>query len=174
MRAKTEINTAASKRGSSNGSDAIALLKADHTTVRKLFEAYEEAKEKDDGDKKSELGTQICQQLTIHATIEEELFYPAVREEFGGDEKDVEMLDEAEVEHSRVKVLVAEIQEAIESNSLDGKADAKVKVLSECVEHHVREEEDKMFPEVKKSEFDLDAIGAQLTNRKEELQADLA
>ncbi|SRR6266404_4378258 len=156
---------------SPNDQDAIGLLKADHAAVAALFKSYEEAQADEDNDRKVVLATQICDELTIHATIEEEIFYPAVRAEFG-DEEDLKMLDEAEVEHARVKDLVAQIRTAIDVG-LDPKADANVRVLSEYVEHHVREEEDQMFPEVETSDLDLDGLGTLLKGRKGELEAQL-
>jgi hemerythrin-like domain-containing protein len=171
MPTKTEPSTMDGKR-SPNDQDAIRLLMADHAAVAALFKNYEEAQADEDNDTKVVLATQICDELTIHATIEEEIFYPAVREEFGDEQNDLKMLDEAEVEHARVKDLVAQIRIAIDVG-LDPKADANVKVLSEYVEHHVREEEDQMFPEVETSDLDLDGLGTLLKGRKGELEAQL-
>ena len=144
---------------------AIALLKADHKKVAGLFEQYESAK--DNEDKKAELADQICVELTIHATIEEEIFYPAARDAL--DEDDMDLLEEAEVEHDGVKRLVAEIEEALEGDGPDEKMDAKVKVLGEYVTHHVKEEETEMFPKLEATDMDMEAIGAELATRKQEL-----
>src|SRR5205085_11025070 len=122
--------------------DAIALLKADHRKVEELFEKYETAR-----GKKADIARKICMELTIHTMIEEEIFYPACRE--AGVESD--MLDEANVEHDGAKVLIAEL----ENGSPDDEYyDAKVKVLSEEIKHHVKEEEKRggIYTEAKKAE----------------------
>ena len=144
--------------------DAIALLKADHRKVEELFEEYESSKDEAEDDAKAELVAKICLELTIHATLEEEIFYPAAREAL--DEEDADMLDEAEVEHTSVKVLIADLAEMQPSDQL---YDAKVKVLSEYVKHHVQEEEGEIFPSVRESEVDLAALGEEVTTRKQEL-----
>src|SRR6201747_1167537 len=139
--------------------DAIALLKADHRKVEDLFEKYETARSK-----KADIARQICMELTIHTMIEEEIFYPACRE--AGVESD--MMDEANVEHDGAKVLIAEL----ESGSPDDDFyDAKVKVLSEEIKHHVKEEEQRggIFTEARKADLDLDALGEQMATRKKEL-----
>jgi hemerythrin superfamily protein len=141
--------------------DAIALLKADHRTVEELFEQYEGAT---GSAKKRKIATQICLELTVHAQIEEEIFYPACE---GKIEED--LLKEAYVEHDGAKVLIAEI----EAGSPDDEYyDAKVKVLSEQIEHHVEEEEKRMegmFSQARHAGLDMDALGEQLRTRKEEL-----
>ena len=141
--------------------DAIALLKADHRKVEDLFEKYESARSK-----KADIAHQICLELTVHTMIEEEIFYPACRE--AGVESD--MMDEANVEHDGAKVLIAEL----ENGSPDDEFyDAKVKVLSEEIKHHVKEEEQKggIFSEARKADLDLAALGEQLLARKKELMA---
>ena len=143
--------------------DAIALLKADHRKVEELFEQYESAS--GDG-KKQKIALQICLELTVHATIEEEIFYPACE---GKIEQD--LLEEAYVEHDGAKVLIAEIEAG---GPDDDYYDAKVKVLSEQIEHHVEEEEmrmEGMFSQARKAGLDMDALGEQLAARKEELTA---
>ena len=141
--------------------DAIALLKADHRKVEELFERYESAR-----GKKAEIARQICMELTIHTMVEEEIFYPACRE--AGVESD--MMDEANVEHDGAKALIAEL-EAGSPN--DEYYDAKVKVLSEEIKHHVKEEEkrDGIFAQAKEKDLDLDALGKQIAARKEALKA---
>ena len=143
--------------------DAIALLKADHRTVEALFEQYEGAT---GSAKKQKIALQICLELTVHAQIEEEIFYPACE---GKIEED--LLKEAYVEHDGAKVLIAEI----EAGSPDDEYyDAKVKVLSEQIEHHVEEEEKRMegmFSQARQAGLDMDALGEQLRARKEELVA---
>ena len=141
--------------------DATMLLRRDHEAVSALFEQYEKARSKA---KKFDLVQEICEELTIHAQIEEEIFYPAVRKAL----KDDDLLDEAQVEHNSLKKLIAEVE------GKDVKAepmfDAKITVLSEYVKHHVKEEQDEMFPKAKKSGLDLKALGAELAARKEELK----
>lgn len=141
--------------------DAVALLKADHRTVEDLFEKFEGAK--GDG-AKQKIALQICMELTVHAKIEEEIFYPACE---GHVEED--LLKEAYVEHDGAKVLIAEIEAGDPSDEF---YDAKVKVLSEQIEHHVEEEEKRMegmFSQARKAGLDMDALGEQLRARKAEL-----
>jgi hemerythrin superfamily protein len=141
--------------------DAVALLKEDHRKVEELFEKFESAS--GDG-RKQKLAQQICLELSVHAQIEEEIFYPACE---GKVEED--LLKESYVEHDGAKVLIAEI---LGGGSDDEFYDAKVKVLSEEIEHHVQEEEKRMeglFAQAKKAGLDMDALGEQLAARKQEL-----
>jgi len=143
--------------------DAIALLIEDHETVKSMFEQYEEL-----GDRahvsKQKLALQICEELTKHTMIEEEIFYPAVRKAI----KDEDMMDEAVVEHASAKDLIAQIQSMDPTEDL---YDAKVKVLSEMIEHHVEEEETEMFPKVRKAkQLDLEELGQAMAARKEQIQ----
>jgi len=146
--------------------DAIVLLKADHAAVKKLF-AKEGKLTKQDGQKKQDIFNHIKGALEVHATIEEEIFYPAFLEAT----QDKDMHHEAVVEHDGAKKLIAEIQSMSAS---DDYFDAKVTVLSEMIKHHVKEEEQPggMFAEAKKSDMDLHALGAQLRDRKKELLAE--
>lgn len=146
-----------------SGQDAIALLKADHREVEGWFEEYEKARS---DKRKAELSAKICQALKVHTQIEEEYFYPASREVLN--DKDEEMVDEAVVEHAAAKDLIAEIETMEVGDDL---YDAKIKVLSEQIEHHVGEEEKEYFPKVRKTDLDLKALGAQMAARKEELMA---
>lgn len=139
--------------------DAISLLKQDHREVSELFDAFE----KDDADK-SEIASNVCRMLTVHAMIEEEIFYPTSREALG-DEGD-DLLDEAEVEHASAKDLIAQIEEEGQDGDM---FEAKVKVLAEYIRHHVKEEESELFPLVKKAQIDLEAVGSELEKRKTEL-----
>jgi len=142
--------------------DAIALLKQDHRTVEELFEQFEQAS--GDG-RKQKIAEQICLELSVHAQIEEEIFYPACE---GKVEED--LLQESYVEHDGAKVLIAEIIAG--GPKEDEYYDAKVKVLSEEIEHHVQEEEKRMeglFAQAKKAGLDMDALGEQLAARKAEL-----
>ena len=146
--------------------DAIELLTADHNEVDEMFETYQDLVDGDaDGDAKATLAEQICDALTVHATIEEEIFYPAAR--LALEEED--LLDEAEVEHASVKDLIAQIREMEPDEEL---YDAKVKVLGEYVKHHVEEEEGEMFQQLRDTDFDAEAIGERLLARKEELMAE--
>jgi hypothetical protein len=141
--------------------DAITLLKADHRKVEALFEKYESARSK-----KADIAKQICMELTIHTMLEEEIFYPACRE--AGAESD--MMDEANVEHDGAKALIAELDQGSPDDEF---YDAKVKVLSEEIKHHVKEEEKRggIFTSARQNELDLNALGEQLAARKEELMA---
>lgn len=144
-------------------SDAIALLKADHRKVEELFEKFEKT---NDASKKQLLAGEICTELKIHTMIEEELFYPA----FDG-KIDEDLLSEAYVEHDGAKVLINDIEAGTPSDEF---YDAKVKVLSEEIEHHVHEEEmpsEGMFAQCRKTDVDLVALGEQMLARKEELIA---
>jgi len=143
--------------------DAVALLKADHRQVEQWFSQFDQSNSKS---KKQQLADNICEALTIHTTIEEEIFYPA----FLQATKDKDMHHEAVVEHAGAKNLIAEIQDM---SSSDDFFDAKVTVLSEMIKHHVKEEEQPggMFAEAKKSKMDLQRLGEQLAARKQELQA---
>ena len=145
--------------------DAIALLKNDHRTVEGLFERFEKTSAKA---AKEKIAKQVCLELMVLATIEEEVFYPAVKGVVDDD-----LYEEALVEHDGAKVLIAEI---LEGSAGDDYYDAKVKVLSEMIKHHVKEEEqrDGMFAQAKKGDIDLDAIGAALAARKQEVIAKFA
>lgn len=143
--------------------DAIALLKADHRKVEELFEKFESAR----SSSKQAIAEQICNELKVHATIEEEIFYPALR---GKIEEDT--LNEAYVEHDGAKVLINDI---MAGNPEDEFYDAKVKVLSEEIKHHVREEEmpkEGMFAQAREADVDLVDLRDRLTARKEELLAE--
>jgi hemerythrin superfamily protein len=147
---------------STTSQDAIALLKEDHRAVEKLFKEFEGA----GGDgRKEKLARGICMELTVHTKIEEEIFYPACKGKV-----DEDLLKEAYVEHDAAKLLIAEIDAG--SGQSDEFFDAKVQVLSEQIEHHVEEEEKELFPEVRKAELDLKALGEQLAARKKELMGE--
>lgn len=146
--------------------DAIDLLTADHKSVKALFEKFKKLTEQEGAeDEKAEVVQRICSELTIHATIEEEIFYPAVRE--GIDDED--LMDEADVEHASAKDLIAQLESA---GPEDDHYDAKVTVLGEMIDHHVKEEEGEMFPKARKA-IDVHEIGAELAARKAELAADV-
>ncbi len=143
--------------------DAIALLKADHRTVEDLFERFEAAK---GAGKKQALAEQICRELTIHAKIEEDIFYPAC-----AGAVDEDLLKEARVEHDGAKVLIAEIEAG---GPDDNFYDAKVKVLSEMIEHHVKEEEKRvegMFSQARAAGLEMDSLGEKMAAEKKQLMA---
>jgi hemerythrin superfamily protein len=146
------------------GQDAIELLMADHHRVARLFAEFNALKEDGSDEAKSTLVAQICQELTVHTAIEEEIFYPAVRKAI----EDDDLMDEALVEHAGAKELIAQLQAA---NPDDDLYDAKVKVLSEQIDHHVQEEEGSMFPQARGSGIDTLSLGAALLERKAELLA---
>ncbi len=141
--------------------DAIALLKADHEHVSQLFAEYETTRSI--ATKKS-LVAEICTALSVHAQIEEEIFYPAVKAAL----KDKLLVPEATVEHAGVKDLIAQLQ-GVEPDA--EMYDARVKVLSEYVKHHVKEEQNEMFPKAKASSLDMVELGARVSERKDELLA---
>ena len=146
--------------------DAIALLKADHKKVEALFAQYE--KTSGEG-RKQKLALEICKELTVHTKIEEEIFYPACEGKV--EEAD---LKEAYVEHDGAKVMIAEIEAGGPS---DEYYDAKVKVLGEEIEHHVKEEEQRLegiFAQARKAGLDMDALGVQLAERKAQLMSEIA
>jgi hypothetical protein len=139
-------------------SDAIALLEKDHREVEAMFKTYEDLESKPE---KAKLAAKICLALTVHAAIEEEILYPPAHKKI-----EHELVDEAIVEHNGAKQLIAEIEAMKPSEHL---YDAKVKVLSEYIKHHVKEEQDEMFPQLRSSGIDLEDLGEQLMQRKAEL-----
>lgn len=149
--------------------DACSLLDADHREVKAMFKKYDElmgSKSASAKKKRHDLAAEICLALTVHAQIEEEIFYPALREAI----KDTDLLDEAEVEHASAKDLIAQIEAATE---VDDKFDAKVTVLGEYIDHHVKEERGDIFTKARAArKLDLVAMREQLQTRKDELMAE--
>jgi len=146
-----------------NKQDALQLLTQDHRTVEELFEQFEKASGEG---RKEKLARQICLELKVHATLEEEIFYPALRGKIEDDD-----LDEALVEHDGAKVLINDIEAG---GAGDDFYDAKVKVLKEQIEHHVKEEERQqgnIFTQARRADVDLEALGEQMAARKAELMA---
>ena len=143
--------------------NAVEMLKADHRKVKELFEKYESARSK-----KADIAKKICLELIVHTMLEEEIFYPACREA-GVDE---DKLNEAAVEHDGAKVLIAELEHGSPD---DEYYDAKVKVLSEEIKHHVKEEEkrDGVLAQAKSNGMDLQVLGEQLARRKEQLLSEI-
>jgi hemerythrin superfamily protein len=141
--------------------DAIALLKADHRAVEELFEKFEKAS---GFDRKRKLAEEICLELSVHAEIEEEIFYPACEGKV-----DEDLLRESYVEHAGAQVLIDEI---VKGRPDDEFYDAKVKVLQEEIQHHVEEEEKRLeglFSQARRADLDMDALGKELAARKMEL-----
>src|SRR5215213_953417 len=152
-------NAARDNKAESTGMDAVSaldLLEEDHIQVDDLFEKYEQL---DNAEEKKELALKICLALRVHAQIEEEIFYPAVRDAI----ENTDRLDEAIVEHAAAKQLITEIEGMDAGDEL---YDAKVTVLNEQVLHHIEEEEDELFPEVENSKLDLETLGKKMADRK--------
>jgi len=146
---------------------ALELLMSDHRKVEDLFEQYEQEKDGDEATRR-EIAQQICNELTIHAQVEEELFYPWLRENL--DEDDMEMVEEALVEHNTAKDLIAQLEGATD---IDEQYNARVKVLGEYIKHHVQEEENEIFPAVRDEQEELDELGQELAARKGELKEEM-
>jgi hemerythrin-like domain-containing protein len=140
--------------------DALDLLMDDHKNVRKMFKEFEKVHAKASPEDKQELVDQICAELKMHTTVEEEIFYPAARAAI----EDDDLMNEAEVEHASARDLIEQLELMDPSDPM---YDAKVIVLGEYVEHHVQEEEKEMFPKVKKAKLDLNAIGEEILESKE-------
>lgn len=143
--------------------NAIDLLRKDHAEVKKAFKQFEKAKYKDPQACKDFLGS-ICRDLEMHTMVEEEIFYPAVRAKI----KDDDLMNEAQVEHNSAKQLIAELEKLPGDDPM---LKAHAQVLSEYVNHHVKEEEGEMFPKAKRAKLDLEALGQQILQRKDELKA---
>jgi hemerythrin-like domain-containing protein len=147
--------------------DAVALLSTDHAEVKQMFERYRQLVEGSAADdRRGQLAGAICSALTVHAEIEEDIFYPAMREAVD----DELLFDQAEVEHAAARELIEQIESMDPGDAL---YDAKVLVLGEYVEHHVQEEENEIFPQAEKSGIDLATLGAELGERKRELMSEL-
>ena len=150
--------------------DACELLDADHIAVKHLFVTYARlavALPNDSADERAQLATRICDELTVHAQIEEDIFYPALRKAVP---ETAAQLDEAKQEHLEAKKLIAQIREL---GSAGPQMDELVSQLACAVEHHVKEERDELFPKAK-ANMDLDAIGEKLRERQQALLAEMA
>ena len=158
---------ASSRASKSPEHDAIAMLIADHRKVKQLFSKFDKLKDaRTDDDEKSDVVATICNELKIHTAVEEEIFYPAVRKAID----DGDLMDEALVEHAGAKDLIEQLEGM---DSEDDLYDAKVTVLGEQIDHHVKEEEGDMFPRAKKAKVDTQALGAQMQKRKLELMDEM-
>jgi hemerythrin superfamily protein len=164
---KAPAKKTAAKKTSRAKADATTLLMKDHKDVKTLFKRYDKLmKAEADGSERQELATQICQMLTVHAQIEEEIFYPAVREA----DVDEDLMDEAVVEHASAKDMIAQIQAMGPDDDL---YDAKVTVLGEYINHHVEEEEGEMFPKARRAKVDMEGLMNQLLERKTALMGEM-
>jgi hypothetical protein len=146
--------------------DAIALLKEDHRKVEDLFAKFDKAR---DDERKKALAREICTELTIHAMIEEEIFYPSCQDQI----EDEDILDESYVEHDGAKVLISEIMSNVNARFFE----AKVTVLAELIKHHVKEEEKRsegLFAQARDAGLDVEALGERLRARKEQLKEQFA
>jgi len=143
--------------------NALAVLRADHERVIELFARFERLKS--NGPQKGQLVERICDELELHTRIEDELFYPSIRPSIGDDD----LMDEAQVEHESAKALIEQLRGMKPGDTL---YDAKVTVLGEYVKHHVKEEQDEMFPKVEKIDLDLVALGRALKTRKRQLKGE--
>lgn len=165
---KTATKSAKPAPRAEKKADAIKILTEDHRKVADLFDEFEKMKKKGDADEEAKqyIVETCCAELTIHAQLEEEIFYPAAREAID----DLGLLDEAEVEHASAKQLISELSAMQPGDDL---YDAKFTVLGEYVKHHVEEEEGELFKKVKKSDMDLEEIGQELLQRRLELREEL-
>jgi hemerythrin superfamily protein len=153
------------KESAQTARNAFEVLEEDHREVEEWFDEYDELEKEDD--RKAELAEQICLALKVHAQIEEEVFYPRAREAT----KDDDLIDEAVVEHATVKNMISEIEGMEVGEEL---YDAKIRVLGEMVKRHIREEEEELFPELQSAKMDLDELGKELAERKEELMSEMS
>lgn len=159
-RSTSRRSTSTAARRAPRQKDAVAMLREDHKKVSALFEEFEKARS---DRRKKEIVATICQELTVHTALEEEIFYPAVKAAL----KDKELVPEAVVEHASVKDLIAQVRDQEPGGE---EYDAKVKVMGEFVKHHVKEEQTEMFPKAKKATaLDLVELGEQMQARKQEL-----
>lgn len=163
---RNESGTRRSSSRSRKATDAFSLLEEDHKRVQKMFKQFEKM-DREDGDAMRELVETACSELEVHAQIEEELFYPALRE--AGDEEKSHLLDEAEVEHDSAKQLIAQLRDMQPD---DPRYAATFTVLGEYVNHHIEEEEGELFKLAKKAKLDADALGEAIAERKQQMQGD--
>ena len=164
--ARQTTRTSAAPSAKAGSGDPIASLVADHRKVKALFKKFDGLKEQGSSKDKQKVVEKICMELTIHAAVEEELFYPAVREEIEEDD----LMDEALVEHAGAKELIAQLESMKPDDEL---YDAKVTVLGEQIDHHVEEEEGEMFPKAKKAKVNTPELAREMEARREEMKADL-
>ena len=152
-----------SKRAGSRQPEAITMLIEDHQKVQKMFKTFERT---EDHQEQQQLATQICNELTVHTQLEEQVFYPAAREAL----EEADLIDEATVEHQVAKELIQKIKQ---SRPHDEEYCALVTVLGEYVNHHIEEEQEELFPQLKKTEIDFEALGEEMQQKKQELMSEL-
>ena len=163
---KTGTKSSDKSSSTTANQDAFALLTADHKRVKSLFKEFESLKDEGDDDRKAALVETICNELTVHARVEEEIFYPALREVI----EDEDLMDEADIEHASAKQLIAQIEQLQVGGD---HYDATVTVLSEYIDHHVKEEEGEMFSKARKADIDSAVLGEEMAVRKAELKEEL-
>ena len=144
---------------------ALEMLKEDHDKVKKAFKEFEKL-DREDTEALRRLVQTVCEELKVHTTLEEEIFYPAVREAI--DDEDI--MNEAQVEHETAKMLIEQLENM---GAEDPNYHATFTVLGEYVRHHVKEEEDEMFPEAKKTDLNFEELGARMKERKTELMGEM-
>jgi hemerythrin-like domain-containing protein len=154
--------TQSKNRNAKGGQNAFDVLENDHREVEEWLDEYDGLERNDRH--KADLAKKICVALKVHPQMEEEIFYPAVRDAT----KDDDLINEAIVEHATVKNLIEEIEDMKTGEEL---YDAKMRVLGELVKRHIREEEEELFPELQSTKMDLDAVGKELGQRKQALMA---
>jgi len=154
---------AARKERTGKHMDAVTLLKHDHDEVSEMLKEFEAATDA----RKASIAQRICEALTVHAQIEEKIFYPAARSVL--DDDDMDLVDEADIEHATIKGLVKRIQS---NGPSDNHFEALVTVLGEYVKHHVKEEEKELFPKLKRTDLDLDRVGDELGAMKQRLMSE--
>lgn len=167
LRSHSKTPSKSTSRRTSATPDVIELLEADHKKVKKMFKDFEKCAKAGDEAGKVEIAMQICNELTVHTRIEEEILYPALYEALDSPQ----LVDEAIVEHATAKDLIDQIESMVGSDDL---YDAKMKVLSEYINHHVEEEEKEIFPKARKAKMDLEGLGESVAFRKDELMAPMA
>ena len=161
---KSSASQQSQRKAAASQPDALEFLKSQHREVEDLFKQFEKLGDEGPSEEKEPIVRMACEKLTVHASIEEEIFYPAAREI-----DDVEsLLNEAEVEHNTAKDLIATLDSM---DASDPMFSATFTVLSEYIKHHVKEEEGELFPKVKKSDLDLDALGQELAAQADELMS---
>jgi len=163
---KTDSKSSDKSFSTTASQDAFALLTSDHKLVKSLFKEFESLKDEGDDDRKAALVEAICNELTVHAQVEEEIFYPALREAID----DEDLMDEADVEHASAKQLIAQLEQLQVGGD---HYDAMVTVLGEYIDHHVKEEEGEMFSKARKADIDSAALGEEMAVRKAELKEEL-
>jgi hemerythrin-like domain-containing protein len=146
--------------------DVLKMLKEDHKKVKKAFHEFERLSKQEPGDECQALVMQTCAELSVHASLEEEIFYPAIRDAM----REQGLIDEAEVEHASAKLLIADLQQMAPE---DRAYAATFKVLGEYVQHHIKEEESEIFPQLTRAKLDWDDLQQQMTARRQALEAEL-